>query len=145
MIIGTGVDLCDIARIQRTLDRFGERFLHRVYTEGERARADRRPAKRADRLAQMFAAKEACSKALGTGFRKGVFWRDMELMPLRSGKPTLVLHGGARQRMLALMPEGYAPLVDISLTDESGLAQATVILSAVPEAERAAFEWLRAL
>ncbi|MBP5855870.1 holo-ACP synthase [Marivibrio halodurans] len=145
MIIGLGVDLCDIARIERTVERFGERFLLRLYTEGERARAARRPAKRADRLAQMFAAKEACSKALGTGFRKGVFWRDMEVVPLRSGKPTLVLHGGARARMLSLIPDGYAPLVDVSLTDESGLAQATVILSAVPEGERAAFEAKRVL
>lgn len=145
MIIGTGVDLCDIARIARTFERFGDRFMQRLYTDGERARADRRPARRADRLAQMFAAKEACSKALGTGFRKGVFWRDMEVVPLPSGKPTLVLHGGARARMLSLIPAGYAPLIDISLTDESGLAQATVILSAVPEAELEAVEALRRL
>jgi holo-[acyl-carrier protein] synthase len=145
MIIGLGVDLCDIARIEASYQRFGERLMHRLYTDGERARADRRPRKRADRLAQMFAAKEACSKALGTGFRKGVFWRDMEVVPLRSGKPTLILHGGARARMMQLTPPGYAPLVDVSLTDESGLAQATVILSAVLESERAAFEKVRAL
>ena len=145
MILGLGVDLCDIARIEATLERFGDRFLNRLYTEAEQARAHRRPAKRADRLAQMFAAKEACSKALGTGFRQGVFWRDMEVRPMRSGKPTLMLHGGAHARMMTLVPPGYAPLVDVSLTDESGLAQATVILSAVPEGERAAFERVRAL
>ncbi len=132
MILGTGTDLCDIARIEKTLDRFGGRFINRLSTEREQTRAERRPAKRADRYAQMFAAKEACSKALGTGFRKGVFWRDMEVVPLRSGKPTLLLHGGALARAKTLVPEGYAPLVDISLTDESGLAHAMVILSAEP-------------
>ncbi len=132
MILGTGTDLCDIARIENTLDRFGGRFINRLFTEREQTRAERRPAKRADRFAQMFAAKEACSKALGTGFRKGVFWRDMEVVPLRSGKPTLLLHGGALTRAKTLVPEGYAPLVDISLTDESGLAHAMVILSAEP-------------
>lgn len=134
MIIGTGTDLCDIARIEDTLERFGDRFVKRLFTEREQFRAERRPAKRADRYAQMFAAKEACSKALGTGFRMGVFWRDMEVVPLKSGKPTLFLHGGALKRALSLMPEGYVPMVDVSLTDESGLAHAMVILSAEPEA-----------
>lgn len=133
MILGTGTDLCEIARIRETLDRFGARFTARCFTEAERRRADRRPARRADRYAQMFAAKEACSKALGTGFRKGVFWRDMEVVPLPSGKPTLELYGGARARAQFLLPDGYAPLFDVSLTDESGLAHAMVILSAVPE------------
>ncbi|MEQ8441578.1 MAG: holo-ACP synthase [Alphaproteobacteria bacterium] len=132
MIIGTGTDLCQISRIADSLERFGDRFTHRCFTDGERQRAERRPAKRADRYAQMFAAKEACSKALGTGFRKGVFWRDMEVRPLPSGKPTLVLHGGARDRALSLMPDGHVPLVDVSLTDEAGLAHAMVILSALP-------------
>ncbi len=132
MIIGLGTDLCDIGRIQQTLDRFGERFINRLYTEQEQFRAERRPARRADRYAQMFAAKEACSKALGTGFRKGVFWRDMEVVPLRSGKPTLSITGGAHDRLMSLVPAGFKPLANVSLTDESGLAQAVVILSAVP-------------
>ena len=137
MIIGTGTDLCEISRIAASLDRFGARFVNRCFTEREQARADRKPAKRADRYAQMFAAKEACSKALGTGFRKGVFWRDMEVVPLPSGKPRLMLHGGALKRAQSLMPDGYVPLVDISLTDEAGLAHAMVILSA-EEAEKEA-------
>lgn len=143
MIIGTGTDLCQISRIADSLERFGDRFTHRCFTEGERRRADRKPAKRADRYAQMFAAKEACSKALGTGFRKGVFWRDMEVSPLSSGKPQLVLHGGARARALSLMPEGHVPLVDVSLTDEAGLAHAMVILSALPAEQEAMAQDLR--
>lgn len=143
MIIGSGTDLCEISRISASLERFGERLTHRLYTENERRRAERRPFKRAERYAQMFAAKEACSKALGTGFRKGVFWRDMEVVPLKSGKPTLKLHGGARLRALSLMPAGYGPLVDISLTDEAGLAHAMVILSAEPLDSIAALEDLR--
>lgn len=132
MIIGLGTDLCDIGRIRNTLEQFGERFTQRLYTDQERMRAERRPARRADRYAQMFAAKEACSKALGTGFRKGVFWRDMEVVPLPSGKPTLNITGGARDRLLSLTPAGFKPMANVSLTDESGLAQAVVILSAVP-------------
>ena len=133
MIIGLGTDLCDIGRVAQTLARFGERFTHRLYTEQERLRAERRPERRADRYAQMFAAKEACSKALGTGFRKGVFWRDMEVVHLPSGKPTLSLSGGARARLQALTPSGFKALADVTLTDESGLAQAVVVLSATPE------------
>ncbi len=133
MIIGLGTDLCDIGRIQDSLNRFGDRFTHRLYTEQERMRAERRPARRADRYAQMFAAKEACSKALGTGFRKGVFWRDMEVVPLPTGRPTLNITGGARERLMALTPPGFRPMANVSLTDESGLAQAVVILSALPE------------
>lgn len=132
MIIGIGTDLCDISRIQTSLARFGERFCERVYTPEEQTRAERRPLKRADRYAQMFAAKEACSKALGTGLRQGVFWRDMEVVPLPSGKPTMRLHGGALERLHALTPVGMVPQVDVSLTDESGLAHGMVIISAVP-------------
>lgn len=132
MIIGIGTDLCDISRIQKSLIRFGDRFCNRVYTEQEQARAERRPAKRADRYAQMFAAKEACSKALGTGLRQGVFWRDMEVVPLPSGKPTMRLKGGALERLKALTPADMVPQVDVSLTDESGLAHGMVIISAVP-------------
>ncbi len=132
MILGTGTDLCEIARIADTLDRFGSRFTQRLFTDAERARAERRPATLAARFAQLFAAKEACSKALGTGFRQGVFWRDMEVVPLPSGKPTLHLRGGAMQRMQFLTPERMRPMVDVSLTDEAGLAHAIVIISAVP-------------
>ncbi|MTI09016.1 holo-ACP synthase [Curvivirga aplysinae] len=133
MIIGTGTDLCAIPRIEETLAKFGTRFLERLYTEQEQARAERRPNKRADRYAQMFAAKEACSKALGTGFRQGVFWRDMEVVPEPSGKPTMRLHGGALKRMMSLIPDGMEPQVDVSLTDEAGLAHAMVIISANPK------------
>ena len=132
MIIGLGTDLCDIDRIAQTLERFRGRFENRLYTEQERARAERRPHNRAGRYAQMFAAKEACSKALGTGFRQGVFWRDMEVVHLRSGKPTLELRGGALARMQKLTPEGMRAQVELSLTDESGLANAVVIIFAVP-------------
>jgi holo-[acyl-carrier protein] synthase len=132
MIIGLGTDLCDIARVVATLKRFPGQFENRLYTEQEQARANRRPHKRAERYAQMFAAKEACSKALGTGFRQGVFWRDMEVVPLRSGKPTLHLTGGALARMEKLTPEGMRAQVELSLTDESGLANAVVIIFAVP-------------
>jgi holo-[acyl-carrier protein] synthase len=143
MIIGTGTDLCQISRIAASLERFGNRFTNRCFTTLEQSRADRRPNKRADRYAQMFAAKEACSKALGTGFRKGVFWRDMEVVSLPSGKPTLVLHGGAKRRAESLMPPGTVPLVDVSLTDEAGLAHAMVILSALPAEQLALAKSLR--
>lgn len=132
MIIGLGTDLCGIERVAKTLERFSGRFEKRLYTEQERARAERRPHKRADRYAQMFAAKEACSKALGTGFRQGVFWRDMEVVHLRTGKPTMQLHGGALARMEALTPPGMRAQVEVSLTDESGMANAVVIIFAVP-------------
>lgn len=133
MIIGLGTDLCDIARVAETLKRFPGRFENRLYTEREQARAERRAHNRDGRYAQMFAAKEACSKALGTGFRKGVFWRDMEVIHLRSGKPTMELSGGALARMQALTPEGMRAQVELSLTDESGLANAVVIIFAVPD------------
>ena len=134
MIIGIGTDLCEIARITNSLERFGERFTHRIYTERERYRAERKPMKRSDRYAQMFAAKEACSKALGTGLRQGVFWSDMEVITLPSGKPTMQLHGGALKRLMSLTPEGMVPQVDVSLTDESGLAHGMVVISAVSAA-----------
>lgn len=128
MIIGLGTDLCDIDRIQKTLEKFGDRFTHRICTEQERKRADRRWERRASRYAQMFAAKEACSKALGTGFRQGVFWRNMEVVHLPSGKPTMSITGGAAERLAMLTPEGKKPMAEVSLTDESGLANAVVIL-----------------
>ena len=132
MIIGLGTDLCDIGRVAETLKRFPGRFEARLYTEQEQARAERRKTSRAARYAQMFAAKEACSKVLGTGFRKGVFWRDMEVVHLPSGKPTLRLTGGALRRMEDLTPTGMQAQVEVSLTDESGLANAVVIIFAIP-------------
>jgi holo-[acyl-carrier protein] synthase len=131
MIIGIGSDLCDIRRIERSLARFGERFTHRIFTAGERARSDRRSA-RAASYARRFAAKEACSKALGTGLRAGVFWRDMEVVNLPSGRPTLRLTGGAEARLRALMPEGHEPVLHVSLTDDPPLAQAFVVIEARP-------------
>ena len=133
MIIGIGTDLCDISRIEKALSRFGTRFQNKVYTAGEVERAERKANKRFDRYAQLFAAKEACSKALGTGLRRGVWLSTMEVVPLPSGKPTLVLHGGAQERLMELLPEGMVPHLDVSLTDESGLAHAMVVISAVPE------------
>ena len=132
MIIGLGTDLCDIERVEKTLQRFPRRFENRLLTKQEQERADRRPHNRAGRYAQMFAAKEACSKALGTGFREGVFWRDMEVVHLRSGKPTMVLRGGALARMQKLTPEGMRTRIELSLTDESALANAVVIIFTVP-------------
>lgn len=132
MIIGLGNDLIDIRRIERTLDRFGERFLLRVFTDIERQKSDRRVMTRAASYAKRFAAKEACSKALGTGFRQGVFWRDMGVVNLPSGRPTLHLTGGARQRLVDLTPEGMDVRIDLTLTDDFPLAQAIVIISAIP-------------
>ena len=131
MIIGIGSDLCDIRRIERSLQRFGDRFTHRVFTEGERARSDRR-ASRAPSYARRFAAKEACAKALGTGLSHGVFWRDMEVVNLPGGKPTMRLTGGALERLRSLMPEGHEPVVHVSLSDDVPMAQAFVIIEAVP-------------
>ena len=132
MIIGLGTDLCDIERVEKTLQRFPRRFENRLFTKQEQERAERRPHNRAGRYAQMFAAKEACSKALGTGFREGVFWRDMEGVHLRSGKPTMVLRGGALARMQKLTPEGMRTRIELSLTDEAALANAVVIIFTVP-------------
>ena len=139
MIIGIGSDLSDIRRIARALERHGDRFLERVFTPTERARAARRPERAADTLAKRFAAKEACAKALGTGMRKGVFWRDMGVVNASSGRPTMALTGGALERLRALTPPGWAPDIHVSLSDEYPLAQATVIIAAslVTPAERA--------
>src|SRR3981081_1757957 len=131
MIIGFGNDLCDIRRIEDSLARFGERFIQRCFTETERLKSDAR-AGRAASYAKRFAAKEACAKALGTGFRKGVFWRDMGVVNLRSGRPTMVLTGGAAEQLRRITPQGLDPRVDLSLTDDFPLAQAIVVISAVP-------------
>ena len=132
MIIGLGNDVIDIRRIERTIERFGERFLGRIFTDIERERSERR-AGRAASYAKRFAAKEACSKALGTGIRRGVYWRDMGVVNLGSGKPTLKLTGGARNRLRELTPEGMVAQVDLTMTDESLLAEAVVIISAEPK------------
>ena len=131
MIIGIGSDMIDIRRIEKTIARHGDRFLNRIYTDGERAKAEGR-AKRIDTYAKRFAAKEACSKALGTGFRRGVFWRDLGVINLPSGRPTMRLTGGALERLKAITPKGYEARIDITLTDEWPTAQAMVIISAVP-------------
>ncbi len=131
MILGLGSDIVDIRRIAETLDRFGDRFTHRLFTEGERQRCDRRAA-RAEGYARRFAAKEACSKALGTGFRRGVFWRDMEVVNLPSGQPTMRLAGSAALHLARLVPAGFQPLIHVSLTDDPPIAQAIVIISAGP-------------
>ncbi len=131
MIIGIGNDIIDIRRIEHTLDRFGERFLDRVYTEVERAKSDRR-INRAASYAKRFAAKEACSKALGTGFRRGVYWRDLGVVNLPSGKPTMQLTGGALARLGELIPEGMVPQIDLTITDDHPIAEAVVIISALP-------------
>jgi holo-[acyl-carrier protein] synthase len=131
MILGMGSDLCDIRRIERSLERFGERFTQRVFTEGERRRSDRRAA-RAASYARRFAAKEACSKALGTGMRAGVFWRDIEVVNLPSGKPTLRLTGGALDQLRAMTPDGHEIFVHVSLTDDPPVAQAFVLIESRP-------------
>src|SRR4028119_1301410 len=131
MILGIGSDLCDIRRIQRSLDRFGDRFTNRIFTDGERARSDRRAA-RAPSYARRFAAKEACSKALGTGMRGGVFWRDMEVVNLPSGRPTMRLSAGALARLPATTPPGHEAVVHVSLTDDAPLAQAFIVIEARP-------------
>ena len=131
MIVGIGSDLSDIRRIQETLDRFGDRFTHRVFTERERARAQRRGDPAAS-YAKRFAAKEACSKALGTGMRAGVFWRDMGVVNLPSGQPTMTLTGGAARRLEALIPAGMTPFIHLSLTDDHPYAQAFVVIEARP-------------
>ncbi|HEY0521921.1 MAG TPA: holo-ACP synthase [Stellaceae bacterium] len=130
MIIGIGSDLIDITRIERTLMRFGDRFLLRIFTETERHRSDRR-ANRAASYAMRYAAKEACAKALGTGFRCGVFWRDLGVVNLPSGRPTLQLTGGALARLEAITPPGMRARIDLTITDEPPLAQAMVIITAV--------------
>lgn len=133
MIIGIGSDLCSIARIQASLDRFGARFEQRVFTEVELAKAARRPLNRAATLAKRFAAKEAFSKAVGTGFKRGVFMRDIGVVNAASGAPTLALTGGAKARLDALMPPGHAPHIHLTLTDDHPWAQAFVIIEAIRE------------
>ena len=129
MILGVGSDLVDIRRIEKTLARFGDRFVDRVFTPEERRRAERR-ANRAATYAKRYAAKEACAKALGTGFRAGVFWRDLGVVNLPSGRPTLVLTGGALKRLETLTPPGMRARIDLTITDEHPIAQALVIISA---------------
>lgn len=131
MVIGLGNDLIDIRRIEKTLERFGARFIDRLFTEKEQQRSERRP-NRAASYAKRFAAKEACSKALGTGFRRGVYWRDMGVSNLAGGKPTMVLTGGALQRLRDITPEGCTAQIDLTLTDDFPLAQAIVLITAVP-------------
>jgi holo-[acyl-carrier protein] synthase len=130
MIVGIGSDIIDIRRVEQTLERFGDRFTHRVYTEVERARAERKPLERAATYAKRFAAKEACSKALGTGLKQGVFWRDMGVVNLPSGQPTMRLTNGAARRLEQLTPPGHTPHIHISLTDDYPLAVGFVIISA---------------
>ncbi len=131
MIIGLGSDLIDIRRVEKSLERFGERFTHRIFTEIERAKSERRK-ERAASYAKRFAAKEACCKALGTGISNGVFWRDMGVVNLPGGQPTMHLTGGAQERLLALMPPGLVPVVHLTITDDYPLAQAFVIIEALP-------------
>ena len=132
MIIGVGSDLIDIRRVERTLERFGDRFIDRVYTEVECRKSDGR-ANRVASYAKRFAAKEACAKALGTGFRRGVYWRDLGVVNLPSGKPSMTLTGGAARRLEELTPPGMKPQIDLTITDDFPLAQAIVIISALPD------------
>ncbi len=132
MIIGLGSDLIDMRRIEQTIERFGDRFLGRIFTDAERKLSDDR-AGRVASYAKRFAAKEACSKALGTGFRGGIYWRDVGVVNLDSGKPTLKLTGGAARRLAELTPEGMEARVDLTMTDEPPMAQAIVMISAVPK------------
>ncbi len=132
MIIGLGSDLIDIRRIEQTLERYGERFIERVFTDTERRKSERRAA-RAATYAKRFAAKEACAKALGTGLRAGVFWRDMGVVNLPSGQPTLKLTGGAAKRLADITPPGTRAQISLTLTDDYPLAQAIVIITAVAE------------
>ena len=130
MIIGIGNDLIDISRIEKTIERFGDRFIKRIFTEKEQEKSDKRQL-RIESYAKRFAAKEACSKALGTGFRRGVFWRDMGVVNLPSGKPTLELTGGALKRLDEITPEGSKAQIDLTITDELLMAEALMIISSV--------------
>ena len=135
MIVGIGSDLIDIRRIAKVIERHGERFLDRIFTDAERAKAERRA--KSERMvvatyAKRFAAKEACSKALGTGIRRGVWWRDMGVVNLPGGRPTMELTGGARERLAVLTPAGHEARIDLSITDDWPLAQAFIVISAVP-------------
>jgi holo-[acyl-carrier protein] synthase len=133
VILGIGNDVIDIRRIESTIERYGERFLGRVFTTTERARSDGKTGRSAS-YAKRFAAKEACAKALGTGLRQGVFWRDMGVVNERSGRPTMVLTGGALRQLERLTPDGFVPRVHITLTDDFPVAQAVVVISAWPQA-----------
>jgi holo-[acyl-carrier protein] synthase len=133
MIIGIGSDILDIRRIERTIERHGDRFLERIFTTAERAKAEKRTDRiRAATYAKRFAAKEAASKALGTGFRAGVFWRDLGVVNLPSGQPTLRLTGGAAERLKAITPAGHGAVIALTMTDEFPYAQAMVVITAVP-------------
>jgi holo-[acyl-carrier protein] synthase len=135
MIIGIGSDLIDIRRVEKVMERHGERFLDRIFTDAERAKAERRakaPRAMVATYAKRFAAKEACSKALGTGMHRGVWWRDMGVVNLPGGRPTMKLTGGALVRLQSLIPAGYEPRIDLTITDDWPLAQAFVVISAVP-------------
>ena len=131
MILGIGNDIVDIRRIERTLERYGERFVARIFTDVERQKSERRRL-RVESYAKRFAAKEACSKALGTGFRRGVYWRDLGVVNLPSGRPTMELTGGAAEHLRQLTPEGFQPRIDLTITDEYPLAQAIVVISCLP-------------
>lgn len=133
MVIGLGSDLCNIERIENSISRFGDRFLTRLFTDIERAKADKRQITRAATYAKRFAAKEACSKALGTGFRRGVFWRDMGVVNLPSGAPTMALTGGAAARLAELTPKGYSAAIHLTITDDHPWAQAIVLITASPK------------
>ena len=133
MILGIGSDIIDIRRIEKTLERYGDRFIQRVFTPVEQQRSEKRK-ERAASYAKRYAAKEACSKALGTGFRSGTFWRDLGVVNLPSGRPTLALTGGAKAHLDRMTPEGYEVRIDLTITDEYPLAQAFVIITAVPKA-----------
>jgi len=138
MIIGIGSDLVDITRIAKAIERHGDRFIDRIFTEAERARANRRASNKklvVATYAKRFAAKEACSKALGTGIRHGVWWRDMGVVNLSGGRPTMQLTGGALARLQELTPDGLEARIDLSITDDWPLAQAFVIISAIPAAK----------
>jgi holo-[acyl-carrier protein] synthase len=132
VVLGLGSDLCNIERIESSIARFGERFLARVFTETERAKADRRQLTRAGTYAKRFAAKEACSKALGTGFRRGVFMKDMGVVNLASGAPTLHLTGGAAARLAEITPAGHKAAIHLTMTDDHPWAQAIVLITASP-------------
>ena len=134
MIIGLGNDLCDIRRIEATLERFGQRFIQRCFTPVEQARSDRRAA-RAASYAKRFAAKEACAKALGTGIRRGIFWHDMGVVNLPSGKPTMALTGGAAVHLAEMVPKGCKAAIHLTITDEYPMAQAIVIIEALPDGQ----------
>ena len=139
MILGLGSDITDARRIAKVIERHGERFLGRIFTDIERAKAERRK-NRAETYAKRFAAKEACAKALGTGLRRGVFWRDMGVVNMRGGKPTMALTGGALARLKEITPAGMTAQIDLTLTDEYPLAQAIVIISGVPAADEGALK-----